>query len=36
MNKKTNNLERGIVKEILVVVAVIFILTYFNIDPSEV
>jgi hypothetical protein len=32
--KKINN-QKGLIKEILVVVAVIFILAYFNLDPQE-
>jgi len=33
--KKNIELQRGLVKEIIVVVAVIFILAYFNLDPQK-
>lgn len=33
--KKNLKLQRGIIKEVVVVVAVIFILAYFNLDPAE-
>jgi hypothetical protein len=37
-DKKIENLffQKGLIKEIVVVVAVIFILSYFSIDPKEV
>jgi hypothetical protein len=37
-NKNKKNklfFQEGLIKEIIVVIAVIFILSYFNIDPQE-
>ena len=33
---KNLNREKGLIKEIAVVVVVIFILAYFNLDPQEI
>lgn len=30
------NFQRGLIKEIMVIVAVIFTLAYFNLDPQEI
>ncbi|MCK5589256.1 MAG: hypothetical protein KAI16_03020 [Candidatus Pacebacteria bacterium] len=30
------NSEKGFIKEIIVIVAVIFVLAYFNLDPQEI
>ncbi len=32
---KNLNKESGLIKEILVIIAVIFILAYYNLDPKE-
>lgn len=35
-HEKRINLQRGLIKEVIVIVAVIFVLAYFNLDPQAV